>query len=71
MACTAKGLLTTSLSIGTGMTHGSSRSQPYDGGASHLRPSTTSVLGYHPLNWVGSWGLSIAVVAVTDADLSS
>lgn len=55
VACTTKGLFTTSLPTGIGMTHGSSHSQPYVGGASRLRPSTTFVLGYSPVGWVGRW----------------
>lgn len=61
VACAANGLLIPSLPTGIGMIPGSSRSQPYDAGAFRPRPSTTSVLGYSPVVWVGSWGLSTAV----------
>ena len=61
VACAASGLLIPSLPTGIGTIPGSSRSQPYDAGAFRPRPSTTSVLGYSPVVWVGSWGLSTAV----------
>lgn len=54
VTCIVKGLYTTMLPTGTGTTHGSSHSQPSNGGASHLRPLTTSVLGYGPEGWVGA-----------------